>query len=205
MLWMGGVTLLALVGMMALSRGAVGAGEVEAETVEAIRAELRQARAERQEAEAALKGAQARLAELDDASDDDDEAWQALTEENARLQQRVRELVAELAVLTDRPMVVETAAALPVARAAGGVLAPRVLQDVRVVDANPGIAYAVIDVGEEHGVRPGMQFVVMREGRTVARVTAEDVREVLTGVSVSLADGGNFPLPGDRAIWTTNE
>ncbi len=200
---MGGLTLAALVALMAVGRGSAVPAEPDAEALDALREQVRQVEAERDAAVEARERAEARLLEAPADVEEDDEAWQALTEENALLRQQVRELTEQMAVLTGTPVELEVPRP-PVVRAPG-VLAPKVLQDVRVVDVNPGIGYAVIDVGEEHGVRPGMSFVVMREGRTVARVKAEDVREVLTGVSVSLADGGIFPMPGDRAIWTATD
>lgn len=205
----GGATLAVLVGLMAVASRRGGAdeqGSLEAvkQALEKAQAELAAVRQESEDRREALDRLQALVAAQPEPAGADDEAWQALTEENAALRRQVQEGTARPG--GSAPEGGGAPAELPgVSAAQTEGLAPKVLQDVRVVDVNPDIGYAVIDVGEEHGVRPGMQFAVTRDGRNVARVTAEDVRAGLTGVSVSLADGGQFPLPGDRAVFATNQ
>ncbi len=72
--------------------------------------------------------------------------------------------------------------------------------ELSVVDVNEDLDTVVLDGGQDRGLAPGMEFDVIRGGRVVARVKAEEVRGSLTGARMVVelvADG--YPQVGDRA------
>jgi len=59
------------------------------------------------------------------------------------------------------------------------------LTDGMVVDVKPELSLVVANVGETHGVKIGMPFRVLREGKTIANVRVVDVRDRISGAVVN--------------------
>lgn len=120
----------------------------------------------------------------------------ALRQENARLEARAELLGRRLA---------EAMEALD-ANAASGMPPPAedpVLDgplEGQVVDVNPELGLAVVDLGSRHGVRYGLPLTVLRGRRKVARLRVIDVREVLSGAAIEEKADAEGPKPGDRAV-----
>ena len=72
--------------------------------------------------------------------------------------------------------------------------------EIGIVDVNRSLRMVVIDAGVLRGVRPGMGFDVLREGRYVARLRAVDVRDTVTGAVIEDMEMQRPPIQGDRVI-----
>jgi len=59
------------------------------------------------------------------------------------------------------------------------------LTDGMVVDVKPELSLVVANVGETHGVKIGMPFKVLREGKAIANVRVVDVRDRISGAVVN--------------------
>ena len=69
-----------------------------------------------------------------------------------------------------------------------------------VLDANRELRMVALDKGFRQGVRMGMEFGVMQEERSVARVRVVDVRATLAGAVILRSEGRGFPKAGDRLL-----
>jgi len=124
-----------------------------------------------------------------------------LRQEILEIEEQVRQLTMELAsarVEVDRVRLEEDRAELGV----GGRLLriPLASEEIGLIDVNRGLRMAVLDVGALRGVRPGMCFDVLRDGRYVARLRAVDVREMVTGAVIEDLQMQYPPVKGDRVI-----
>lgn len=72
--------------------------------------------------------------------------------------------------------------------------------DIEIVDVNRSLRMVVIDAGAVRGVRPGMAFDVLREGKYVARLRAVDVRDAVAGAVIENMEMRQPPAQGDRVI-----
>jgi len=91
----------------------------------------------------------------------------------------------------------------------------RLISNVRVVDANEGLDYVVLDVGKKHGVRPGMLFKLMDGEAVIGQLRARHIREEFTGAAVESLSAvpwwvrpftaDRFPAAGDRVILGRSE
>jgi hypothetical protein len=132
----------------------------------------------------------------------------ALAEQNAKLRAEAEALRGEVKSLT--VTLAETVAELDLARAQAG----RPVEPVAaaagngalgeaglvVLDVNRPLNMVVLAAGAAAGVKPGMQFAVMRDERLVARVRASDVRDAIAGAVVEELEKDDFPEKGDRVI-----
>lgn len=126
-----------------------------------------------------------------------------LKQANRNLTKQLDEqLNAALAGMAEKPEEVP-AEVLPEARASQDVDA-KVLSDVRVSNVQVDLELAILDVGRVHGVRPGMLFRVLRDNRTIANVTVDDVRDEMTGATIESTEKNMFPQVGDRAVLVTS-
>lgn len=73
------------------------------------------------------------------------------------------------------------------------------LTDGMVVDTKPELSLVVANLGERQGVKIGMPFMVLREGKPIASVRVVDVRDRISGAVVNeLSDAMNSVRVGDR-------
>lgn len=127
----------------------------------------------------------------------------ALEKKAAELEDRVDLLTATLAferaeqdIRMARDIRSEMAGELAVGKAG---LEP--VADVRVLDANRELGMIVLNAGTAEGLRPGMQFYVLREDRKVARVRTTVVRERIAGAVLEEVEAGGYPEAGDRVVF----
>ncbi len=74
----------------------------------------------------------------------------------------------------------------------------------RVLDVNPKLRVAVLDVGLLQGARIGMPFLILRGDRVIARVRAVDVRRRICGALIESEESGTAVTAGDGARATGN-
>jgi hypothetical protein len=73
------------------------------------------------------------------------------------------------------------------------------LTDAMVSDVNAELSLVIANVGERHGVKVGMPFLVTRDGSLVGSVRVVDVRDALSGAIVQSLEEENNPVKeGDR-------
>ena len=96
---------------------------------------------------------------------------------------------------------VEEALALPGATAPERHTRPGSLTDAMVVSVNEKLSLVVANIGSRQGVRVGMPFKVVREGKIIGRVKVVDVREKISGAVIhSLESEKNKIKVGDRLM-----
>ena len=168
------------------------------EEAEACRKELEEAEGRRLEEQARLELKMEELARDRDRWIGERDALRI--ELNAALAEK-RALTEQVRVLSDAapeaPAAVEGDVPSPVRMTAD--IALRVMHDVRVTEVNRQLAYVVLDVGADQGVKAGMVFSVMDGDRVIANATVADVRPELSGAVVDQVVV-RFPNPDDRAI-----
>ncbi len=76
------------------------------------------------------------------------------------------------------------------------------LEAAKVLDVNPKLRVAVLNVGAEQGVRIGMPFQVERDERAVATVRVVEVRPQVCGALIESAEKGVTLQAGDTAKVT---
>lgn len=71
---------------------------------------------------------------------------------------------------------------------------------VTVLDANDELGMVVLGAGSMDGMRPGLVYRVVREGRVTARLRIAIVRRRIAGAKVLEEGKVVFPGPGDKAV-----
>ncbi len=69
-----------------------------------------------------------------------------------------------------------------------------------VLDVNEELGWVVLGIGNNAGVKPGMMYRVVREGRVVAYLRMAEVRRHISGAEVWKHRGSVFPRVGDYAV-----
>jgi hypothetical protein len=72
--------------------------------------------------------------------------------------------------------------------------------DGRVVDYQVDLNMVVLDIGAKSGVKSGMQFSLVQEGRGIGRVRVMDVRSDLSGAVIEILKDTEEPIRGIRVI-----
>ena len=72
----------------------------------------------------------------------------------------------------------------------------------KVLDVNAGLRVLVLNVGEQHGARVGMPFVVLRGDRVVAELRVVEVRRSICGALIEKVEHDVKLIPGDQARIT---
>lgn len=133
----------------------------------------------------------------------------ALVVENEQLQSEVaklRERVGQLTVSLAEAMAdLDLERSRRTGEAAAGGVAGRDALDVAewsVVDVNRSLNMVVFDGGSARGVKPGLNFTVIRDRKALAKVRTIDVREKIAGARVEETSEGKYPEKGDRVILT---
>ena len=75
-------------------------------------------------------------------------------------------------------------------------------KEFRVLDVNKELGMVILDGGRQDGVKPGLQFAVMQEGRAVATVRVVDARTAVAGAVIQKTNRA-FPRVQDRAVVVT--
>jgi len=79
------------------------------------------------------------------------------------------------------------------------------LQNVRVVSLKNELGIAVLSVGSQDGVKPGMPFEIFREDKPIAKVLVTEVRNSVSGAVVQeLANIADPVQVGDKGKVDTN-
>lgn len=123
-----------------------------------------------------------------------------LAEELNRLVRAIEQNVAVTVEVARAQQVLATssnAAAMAVAPDRDGVL-----ERATVLDVNPGLQMAVLNVGKLQGVRVGMPFVVLHGDRVVAELKVIEVRQKICGALIEKVEKGVTVKPGDPAQVT---
>jgi hypothetical protein len=93
----------------------------------------------------------------------------------------------------------KTAEILGSANVPGAAAAPAGLDDAMVLEFKPDLSLVVANVGEIHGVKVGMPFRIVRDGKQIGSAKAVDVRERIAGAVVQdLGPGTPGVEKGDR-------
>lgn len=124
----------------------------------------------------------------------------ALEQENARLKEQVEDLtlrLAEAVAASDRTR--ERSRQSDSGDRVGSRSSDVSIVNAAVLDVNEELNLVVLNAGSEAGLRSGMSFVIVRDGKPVANAEARDVRSRITGAVVQGARAGQYPAPGDRA------
>lgn len=72
-------------------------------------------------------------------------------------------------------------------------------KEYRILEFNRELGMVIVNAGRRQGVRPGLQFAVMRKDKVAATVKVVDVRETIAGAVLQRASGGEL-RPQDRAV-----
>lgn len=73
------------------------------------------------------------------------------------------------------------------------------LNDGMIVDVKEDLSLIVANIGDKQGVRIGMPFQVLREGKRIGEVRVVDVRERISGAVIQNLESEKIPIkPGDR-------
>ena len=86
-----------------------------------------------------------------------------------------------------------------------GVILPGVAlseKEYRVLDVNKELGMVILNGGKQDGVKAGMQFAVIEQGRAVAQVRIVDVRAAVAGAVVQ-EGRWEYPRVLDRAVLAT--
>jgi cell shape-determining protein MreC len=76
------------------------------------------------------------------------------------------------------------------------------LETARVLEFNPKLRLAVLDVGSLRGVRVGMPFIVLRGDRVIAWARVVEVRQKICGALIEKTEGNVTVKAGDTASVT---
>lgn len=93
-------------------------------------------------------------------------------------------------------------AAVAPQRQAATKSAPTTLESAKVLDVNPTLQLAVLDVGTVQGARIGMPFLVLRGDRVVAQLRIVEVRRRICGAMIEEVEQGVTLTAGDTARVT---
>jgi hypothetical protein len=131
---------------------------------------------------------------------------QRLVEQLKRLQAAV-ETNGDVAVELERTKAVLAASEQPLvagqpAPSTGAKRAEVSLAAAQVLDVNPKLQVAVLNVGLLHGARVGMPFVVLRGDRVIAELKVVEVRQRICGALIEKVDKGITLKAGDAARVT---
>lgn len=77
-------------------------------------------------------------------------------------------------------------------------------KDCKILEINEELGIAVLKAGRRQGMRPGLQFAVMRGDRAVAMLRVIDVRETIAGAVLEKGRGGSLRAQ-DRAVLVTGD
>ncbi len=72
-------------------------------------------------------------------------------------------------------------------------------KDYKILEINEELGIAVLKAGRRQGIRPGLQFAVMRGDRAIAKLRVIDVRETIAGAVVDKSHGTSIRAQ-DRAV-----
>ena len=75
-------------------------------------------------------------------------------------------------------------------------------KEYRVLDVNDELGMVILDGGRRDGLKPGLLFAIIEQGRAVAKVRIVDVRTAVAGAVVQDVSLG-FPKVLDRAVLVT--
>jgi hypothetical protein len=75
-------------------------------------------------------------------------------------------------------------------------------RDCKILEINEDLGIVVLNAGRRQGIRPGLQFTVMREARAIARVRVINVRAMIAGAVLQKVNG-SYPRAQDRAVLVT--
>jgi hypothetical protein len=71
--------------------------------------------------------------------------------------------------------------------------------EYKVLESSRELGLAVLNAGRRQGLRPGLEFAVLRSDKVVATLRVIDVRSTIAG-AVVLKRSGAFPVAQDRVI-----
>ncbi|MCX7825560.1 MAG: hypothetical protein N2689_08365 [Verrucomicrobiae bacterium] len=80
---------------------------------------------------------------------------------------------------------------------------PPTLENGRIVSLNWELRLAVINLGEEHGVRLGMPFRVIRGDRVIGYLRVVELRRKISGAVIETMDRDIAIQVNDRVRWTS--
>lgn len=72
--------------------------------------------------------------------------------------------------------------------------------EVRIVDVNETLGWVILGIGGDAGLRPGMMYRVIRDGRVVVYLRVAEIRPRIAGAEVWKHRGSDFPRIGDQAV-----
>lgn len=75
-------------------------------------------------------------------------------------------------------------------------------REYRILEVSKELGIAVLSAGRRQGIRPGLEFAVVRGQRSVAVLKVIDARSAVAG-AVVLRVSGDFPRAQDRVILVT--
>ena len=75
-------------------------------------------------------------------------------------------------------------------------------RDYRILDVNEELGMVILDGGRQDGLKPGLLFAVVGQGRAMTKVRIVDVRTAVAGAVVQEM-GVGFPKVHDRAVLVT--
>ena len=93
--------------------------------------------------------------------------------------------------------------AAPGANAQAAPQTAATLENGQVVSLNWELRLAVVNLGEEHGVRLGMPFVVIRGDRIIGHLRVVELRKRISGAVIESMDRDISIQVGDRVRWTS--
>jgi hypothetical protein len=76
------------------------------------------------------------------------------------------------------------------------------LESAKVLEVEPKLRLIVLDVGGQQGVRVGMPFEILREGRVIAQLRVVEVRRRISGALMEKTERGVTVTAGDAARVT---
>lgn len=124
----------------------------------------------------------------------------ALEQEIARLREQVEDLTIRLAeAVAESERTRERSQRSDASERDGSRRSDVSIVDAAVLDVNEELNLVVLNAGSDVGLRSGMRFVIVRDGKAVANAEARDVRSRITGAVVQDVRAGQYPVPGDRA------
>ncbi len=75
-------------------------------------------------------------------------------------------------------------------------------REYKILEVNEELGMAVLNAGRRQGIRPGLQFAVMRGDKSIATLRVIDARPTIAG-AVLLNRYGEDPKAQDRAVLVT--
>lgn len=83
---------------------------------------------------------------------------------------------------------------------AGASLDSAALASLRVLDVNRDLGMVILNAGHREGLRPGMRFALMQDGRTTAHVRVADVRLAVSGAVIEREELRRAVSTADRPV-----